>query len=202
VPQASRHFGTSIAAEMLDIIHMFRIKKQIGYFTLDNAENNTTTMEVIGGELGFIGLMRRSRCIGHTVNLAAKALLFGKDHDAFEERFDGQSPLTIAEYQRWRAKGPVSKLHNLVVDVRNVHRLSSLFEKIQERDRQQKSYRLILDSNIRWLSQLYMIRRALELKTSLRMLLLEAREEWNKENWSLRINKVPPSRLARIPRYL
>jgi hypothetical protein len=34
------------------------------------------------------------------------------------------------------------------------------------------------------------------------MLLLEAREEWNKENWFLRIHKVSSSRLARLPRYL
>jgi hypothetical protein len=97
VPQTSRHFGSSIAAEALDILHMFQIKEQVGYFTLDNAENNTIAMEMIDDELGFDRLMRRGRCIGHIVNLAAKALLFGKDLDAFEEQLDGQSPLTTAE---------------------------------------------------------------------------------------------------------
>jgi hypothetical protein len=78
-------------------------------------------MEVIGGELGFDGLRRRSRCIGHTINLAAKALLFGEHFDAFEKQLDSRSPITIIEYQHWRAKGPVGKLYNLVIDVRNVH---------------------------------------------------------------------------------
>jgi hypothetical protein len=97
VPQTSRHFGSDGAAEALDILHMFQIKEQVGCFTLDNAENNTIAMEMIDDELGFDRLTRRGRCIGHIVNLAANALLFGKDPDAFEEQLDGQSPLTIAE---------------------------------------------------------------------------------------------------------
>jgi hypothetical protein len=107
VSQAFRHFGSIIAAEVLDVIEAFGIKKKVGYFTLDNAENNTTAVEVIGGELGFDGRRRRGRCIGHIINLAAKALLFGKHADAFEEQFDGRSPLTTIEYQYWQAKGPV-----------------------------------------------------------------------------------------------
>jgi hypothetical protein len=34
------------------------------------------------------------------------------------------------------------------------------------------------------------------------MLLLEAREEWNKENWFQRMGRVPSARLAKLPRYL
>jgi hypothetical protein len=37
---------------------------------------------------------------------------------------------------------------------------------------------------------------SLIIKTLLRMLLLEAREEWNKENWSQRAGRVPSIRLA------
>jgi hypothetical protein len=89
-------------------------------------------MEVIGGELGFDGKLRRGRCIGHTINLAAKALLFGNDPDAFEEQLNGASALSYSDYQLWRTRGPVGKLHNLVVDVRNVHQLSYSFKKIQK----------------------------------------------------------------------
>jgi hypothetical protein len=92
-------------------------------------------MEIIGGELGFDGRRRRSRCIGHIINLAAKALLFSKHSDAFEKQFNGRSPITIIEYQYWRAKGPVGKLYNLMVDVRNVHQLFTFFEKVQQRNR-------------------------------------------------------------------
>jgi hypothetical protein len=89
VPEAIRHFGNSIAGEMLEVLSAFGIgSNKIGYFTLDNAENNTTTVKVIGGELGFDGKLRRGRCIGHTINLAAKALLFGNNPNAFEEKLD------------------------------------------------------------------------------------------------------------------
>jgi hypothetical protein len=187
MPEASRHYGHTIARNVLNIIHDFQIADKVGYFTLDNAENNTTAMDTIGHELGFYG-----RCIGYVVNLATKALLFGNSPDAFEEQLGGSSPSTIAEYQLWREKGPVGKLHNLVVDIRNVHRLSQLFQKVQKEAQPQKTpLRLIIDNNTRWLSQLYMIRRALMLKTSLKLLLLRAGEEWDQENMSRRTGRAP-----------
>jgi hypothetical protein len=121
MPTASRHFGSSIAAEMLDVIHKFRIENPINYFTLNNAENNTTAMQAINKKLGFVSIQRRSRWIGHIINLVAKTLLFSKDPNVLEERAGGQLPLTTAKYQHWRAKGPIGKLHNLVINVRNMH---------------------------------------------------------------------------------
>ncbi|KAI8411233.1 hypothetical protein FOFC_07827 [Fusarium oxysporum] len=105
---------------------------KIGYFTLDNAENNDTAMEVIGAELGFDGRLRRGRCISHTINLSAKALLFGKNANAFEQQLSGAEALSDTEYAQWRKKGPVGKLHNIVVDVRISHRLIYLFKEIQK----------------------------------------------------------------------
>lgn len=55
-------------------------------------------MEIIGGELGFVGACRPGRCFGHTLNLSAKAILFGHDTDAFKRRLSGAEPLTEAEY--------------------------------------------------------------------------------------------------------
>ncbi|RKK68471.1 hypothetical protein BFJ71_g17788 [Fusarium oxysporum] len=75
-------------------------------------------MEVIGGELGFVGSTRRGRCFGHTLNLSAKALLFGHNVEAFEEQLSGAAALSEAEHALWRRKGPVGKLHNLVVEAR------------------------------------------------------------------------------------
>jgi hypothetical protein len=132
MPKAFRYYGYTIAGEVLNIINGFQIADKIGYFTLNNAENNTTAMDAISRELEFNGRLRRSRCIGHIANLAAKAPLFDNSPDAFEEQLNGGSPLTIAEYQLWREKGPVGKLHNLVVDVRNMHQLFQLFQKVQK----------------------------------------------------------------------
>lgn len=132
VPEAHRHFGSTIGGEVLDILHTLGVNpEKVGYFTLDNAENNDTAMEVIGGELGFDGRLRRGRCIGHTINLSAKALLFGRNTDALEQQLSGAEALSDAEYARWRKRGPVGKLHNIVVDVRISHRLIYLFKEVQ-----------------------------------------------------------------------
>ncbi|OWT42456.1 PIF1-like helicase domain-containing protein [Pochonia chlamydosporia 170] len=75
VPEVRRHSGNNIATEVLYTIEAFGIEENIGYFTLDNAENNDTALEAIGKKLGFNGARRRGRCFGHIVNLSAKALL-------------------------------------------------------------------------------------------------------------------------------
>lgn len=212
VPEACRNFGATIAGEVLEVLFAFGIgREKIGYFTLDNAENNSTAMEVIGAELGFEGRLRRGRCIGHTINLAAKALLFGHHPDAFEQQLTGALPLTDYEYQRWRLTGPVGKLHNLVIDIRNIHWLSFRFRRIQQDEidrapfhtnQTKKPLRLVSDNATRWLSQLYMIRRALQLKVSIKMLLVVAKENWEAENRSKRSGKVSAAKLAKLPRYL
>lgn len=59
VPEAHLHFGSTIGGEVLDVLYTFGVgSENIGYFTLDNAENNDTAMEVIGAELGFDGRLR------------------------------------------------------------------------------------------------------------------------------------------------
>jgi hypothetical protein len=104
VPEAIEHTGNAIAGKVLAVLHAFGISPdRIGYFTLDNAENNTTAMVVIGGDLGFDSESRRGRCIGHTINLAAKALLFGNSPDAFEKQLDGSSAMNSATYQLWHS---------------------------------------------------------------------------------------------------
>jgi hypothetical protein len=71
---------------------------------------------------------RRSRCLGHIINLAAKAFILGNDVEAFEDRITlaaendgrlGQDELDLArEQEEWRSRGPVGKFHNIVVFIR------------------------------------------------------------------------------------
>jgi hypothetical protein len=203
----TRHFGHNIAAEILDVLDAYGIQDRIGYFTLDNAESNDKAMEVIGGELGFVGSTRRGRCFGHTLNLSAKALLFGHNVEAFEEQLSGAAALSEAEHTLWRRKGPVGKLHNLVIDVRRSDQLTYLLRSIQRsefdmssdpRIRASKPVDLIIDSDTRWLSQLYMIRRAITLRPYLEQLILKHRQQWEQENRSKRTGSVRKS--AKEPR--
>ncbi|EXU94994.1 hypothetical protein X797_011930, partial [Metarhizium robertsii] len=129
---SAKHTGPNIAAEILDVIESYQIQHKIGYFTLDNVKNNDTAMEIIGAELGFVGSRRRGRCFGHTLNLSAKAILFGHDADAFERRISGAEPLTEAEHLIWRKKGPVGKLHNLVVAIHRSDLLTGMLRSIQQ----------------------------------------------------------------------
>ncbi|KAG7424497.1 putative AC transposase [Fusarium oxysporum f. sp. raphani] len=191
----TRHFGHNIAAEILDVLDAYGIQDKIGYFTLDNAESNDKAMEVIGGELGFVGSTRRGRCFGHTLNLSAKALLFGHNVEAFEEQLSGEAALSEAEHALWRRKGPVGKLHNLVVDVRRSDQLTYLLRSIQRsefdlssdpRIRARQPVDLIIDNDTRWLSQLYMIRRAIILRPFIEQLVLKHRQQWEQDNRSKR----------------
>jgi putative exporter of polyketide antibiotics len=99
VPEAYRYFGANIAGKVLEVLYAFRIDKQkIGYFIFDNAENNSTAIKVISAELGFNSRLRRGRCISHTLNLAAKALLFSHYFNAFEKQLTGAAALTNVDY--------------------------------------------------------------------------------------------------------
>jgi hypothetical protein len=134
IPELIEHTNSSISGEVIAVLQSFEITpERMGYFTLDNAKNDTTAMVAIGEKLGFDGRLRRGRCIGHIINLAAKALLFGNNPDAFEEQLDGIFLMNYAGYQLWRTQKPGGKLHNLVVDVRNMHKLYHGFLKVQKK---------------------------------------------------------------------
>ena len=145
----------------------------MGYFTLDNAGNNDTAMEVIAGELGFDSTQRRVRCIGHIINLVVKALLFGKDAKAFEETIERGELLARAAHDEWMKKGSVGKVHNWVVWVHRSDLLTNLLKEFQQdyidksdnlEVQKQKPLEVLLDNDTRWLSQYYMIKRALKLR--------------------------------------
>ncbi|KAH7460200.1 hypothetical protein FOMA001_g19634 [Fusarium oxysporum f. sp. matthiolae] len=64
---------------------------------------------------------RRMRCYGHTLNLVARAFLFGKDAESFELESDinGMRGLVEQDLDHWRTKGPIGKLRNIVKFIRS-----------------------------------------------------------------------------------
>jgi hypothetical protein len=144
-------------------------------------------MEEIGKALGFEGKTRRLRCFGHVLNLAVKALLFGHNSEAFEDDIQGNETLDAKAHELWRRKGPVGKLHNLIFWIHRSDSLTNLLRSLQltaysKSDdpvvRAKKPLDVIIDVVTRWLSTLYMIRRALLLKDFLEDLWYEQKSEW------------------------
>ncbi|OBS17487.1 hypothetical protein FPOA_26474 [Fusarium poae] len=182
-----RHSGDNIATHVVEVLRSYGITHKVGYFTLDNASNNDTAMEEIGKALGFEGKTRRLRCFGHILNLAVKALLFGHNSEAFEDDIQGNEALDAKSHELWRRKGPVGKLHNLIFWIHRSDSLTNLLRSLQltvysKSDdpvvRAKKPLDVIIDVVTRWLSTLYMIRRALLLKDFLEDLWYEQKSEW------------------------
>ncbi|RKK79354.1 hypothetical protein BFJ68_g17816, partial [Fusarium oxysporum] len=161
VPELTvRHFGANIGHEIIEILESYEISEEkIGYFTLDNAQSNDTAMDTIGERFKFHGKERRGRCFGHVINLVVKAILFGKDTNAFE-----------------------SRIQRLEFDASSDPRV-----------RIRKPLNVVVDNETRWLSQLYMIRRALKLRPYLETLVLKHKQEWDKDNTSKRSKRLKAS---------
>jgi hypothetical protein len=87
----------------------------LGYFVLDNALNNDTTLDKLAKSMDFLLVERRLRCIGHILNLIAEQYLFGQDALSFER--DYQTAGSLWRRQLWRQRDELGKLHNLVQHV-------------------------------------------------------------------------------------
>jgi hypothetical protein len=120
------HSGEEIALVLISIIKEWRLEDRLGVFVADNAEANDVAVRHIVADLlpAIEPQSRRSRCLGHIVNLAAKAFLFGTDVEAFEMAVNipevGLESSTAQKAQaEWRKKGPVGKIHNIVQYIRS-----------------------------------------------------------------------------------
>ena len=193
---AGRHFGATIAGYVIDSITAYQIGDKLGFFTLDNASNNDTAIDEIRNRFGFDGRRRRCRCPGHRLNISAKALLFGKDVEAFESELDSVESLSKAEFRLWQKRGPVGKLHNLVVIIHRTDLLSDILLQLQK-DQDQRALFVVFDNDKRWLSRFYMIKRALRLRRFIEMVIVRYRQIWEDEHRSKRTSQVLAS--AKMP---
>lgn len=130
------HTGENQAAIIVEVLHEYEIASKIRYFMCDNASSNDTCVDkvlnAISPELS-IGQRkaRRLRCLGHVVNLCARALLIGKESKKTLRRLEG---VTGKESEgMWRARGPVGKLHNIIRYIRWTPQRREQFASIQIR---------------------------------------------------------------------
>lgn len=158
------------ARVLLPLLEHFSITNDnLGYFVLDNATNNDTTLVELAKTMGFDPIQKRLRCMGHILNLIAESYLFGQDASTFNEEFKKAS---LRERRMlWRDRGELGKLHNLVAHVCASGKRTDLFMALQADANigiaEGKRWKLLLDGGIRWNSSYLMIRRALELREAL-----------------------------------
>jgi len=189
-PMYGAHSGAAIAEELLTVMRDFEISDRVGYFVADNASNNDAALRQIAKEIDVDPSRQRIRCSAHTLNLVAKAILYGTDSDCvadaakFAPRF-GSSASDNALTHRdkaaqlhnddttslalWRKRGALGRCHNLVYHVKGSPRRRRYFESKQREISDSRIYQLVANGGVRWNSDLEMIERALKLKDALQL---------------------------------
>jgi hypothetical protein len=98
-----------MAEVVLTILQKFEINtRKIGYFVLDNASNNNSTIQAIAHkpEWDFDPIHRRLRCGPHTLNLIGQVLLWGRKAEAFNNNHASSDIAEETELIKdWRRDG-------------------------------------------------------------------------------------------------
>ncbi|KAG9376642.1 hypothetical protein A1F94_012314 [Pyrenophora tritici-repentis] len=104
------HTGEAMAEVVMAIFKQFEITVgKLGYFVLDNAHNNNTTINTLALPMGFSATERRLRCGPHTLNLIGQMLLWGEE----KESYDNEETERVNEAENmatWRGDGPLGVL--------------------------------------------------------------------------------------------
>ena len=86
----------------------------------------------------------RLRYIGHIINLAVNSFLFVTDTEDLEEPQNRTLQEDLKEIQEQRRKGPLSKLHNIIVNIQSSPQHKKEFTLLA------KNRRTIRDNKTRW----------------------------------------------------
>lgn len=80
-----KHTGCNLAAYFLEILQSYGVEEKLFCVTADNASNNSTLAKELDSKLqNFLAKQNMLGCVGHVVNLAAKAGLKTLEIDAAE----------------------------------------------------------------------------------------------------------------------
>ena len=135
------------------------------------SENEILTSIIIGLEDNYTitwnPVFHRLRCNGHIINLSAQSFLFpdlaAVDEEAILKDISGQfqppKDLTEEEMRAWRRKGPLGKIHNIVVYIQRSTQRTEAFKALLEAN----GLGLTRDNATRWNSWFRMLERALRL---------------------------------------
>jgi hypothetical protein len=191
--QFGAHSGENLAGSLIDIVHEWEIEGRVGCAISDNMTANDTCLyymyQRLDPSMRPVDIKsRRMRCYGHTLNLVARAFLFGKDAESFELESDinGMRGLVEQDLDHWRTKGPIGKLRNIVKFIRSSPQRSEQFKRVA-REQDHEEYRLceestaelevVMNNETRWNSTYMMIERALRKQTDIRAFIFATQEE-------------------------
>jgi hypothetical protein len=181
------HSGEALHEHLVAVCREYQISNKIAFFMADNASPNDTAIELLESELPIDAIASRLRCTAHIINLVTKAILYGTDidcinnvirnaegdlNDSSVSRFEAvlRSQDEQAVLKAWRKKGPVGKLHNIVLHARATPSRRAFFQsKQKEAEPDKRLYQLVFNGGIRWNSTCDMIERAIKLKDALEL---------------------------------
>ncbi|KAI1522274.1 hypothetical protein PtrSN002B_012220, partial [Pyrenophora tritici-repentis] len=125
------HTSEAMAKVVMAIFKQFEITVgKLGYFVLDNAHNNNTTINTLALQMGFSATERRLRCGPHTLNLIGQMLLWGEE----KESYDNEETERVNEAENmatWRGDGPLGVLLAVINYIKTPQQYA-LFEKYQK----------------------------------------------------------------------
>lgn len=135
------HNGENLAKGVIEVVERFGFQSKLGFFQADNADNNDTCITAliqhfnphfVNHEVDSLKSQQRVRCVGHILNLIARAFLDGENKETIKRLAEGsQEQLSAVEERElltaWRETGPVGKLHYLVHFVRRTPQRRDVF---------------------------------------------------------------------------
>lgn len=90
-PLKGPYTGENIAKVLSTVIESYDIPATVGFFIIDNANNNDTCIKELAKQYPTVTQQSRLRCVGHILNLIVKALLFGQGVSKLEKELCGAS---------------------------------------------------------------------------------------------------------------
>lgn len=194
LPTYGNHTGEEQARCLLAVLKDYQITTKVGYFMADNATNNDRAIEVLKNDLNIEPHKQRLRCACHILNLVVKAMLYGVDSDCIDnacnpqldaqakpedlddsdivQQFEAVQRVTDeqARLRAWRKKGPLGKLHNIVVHARFSAARREVFKAKQRASSpDERIFELVLNGGIRWQSDHDMVERSIKLRDAIEL---------------------------------
>lgn len=123
------HTGESLGQLIAEVVEDFDFVRKLGVCVADNASNMDSAITYLVSrfypEESGEESPRRSRCLGHIINLAAQSFLLGTNCEAFEDEIRLIEQQTARDWHqlaveqaKWRQKGPIGKFHNVIKWIR------------------------------------------------------------------------------------